>query len=163
MNAKELFDKYADTSTTGRKSLTLRKFTRALAEVISLPVEAEVIKKPAGFPEVICICGSTRFADLHALKRWEFESNGNFICLMINYLPENFIKNLNLKPDHIGEQFNCKEHLDELHLRKIDLADRVLVLNVGGYIGESTMNEIKYALKTGKPVSYLEECEPVSL
>jgi hypothetical protein len=49
-----------------------------------------------------------------------------------------------------------KADLDELHLRKIDLADEVLILNVGGYIGESTRREIEYARKLGKPVRYLE-------
>lgn len=48
------------------------------------------------------------------------------------------------------------ERLDELHLRKIDLADSVFVLNVGGYIGESTRNEVNYAKSIGKPISYLE-------
>jgi hypothetical protein len=53
-----------------------------------------------------------------------------------------------------------KKVLDELHLRKIDLADAVLVLNVGGYIGESTWGEIEYAHKAGKSVRYLEALEP---
>ncbi len=47
------------------------------------------------------------------------------------------------------------DRLDELHLRKIDLADSVFVLNVDGYIGESTAKEIEYAEKTGKPIEYL--------
>nr|WP_202891734.1 hypothetical protein [Kribbella shirazensis] len=47
-----------------------------------------------------------------------------------------------------------KAALDALHLRKIDLADRVLVVNPGGYIGESTSREIAYAHATGKPVSF---------
>jgi hypothetical protein len=51
------------------------------------------------------------------------------------------------------------EMLDELHKRKIDLADYVLVLNVGGYIGESTRSEIEYAMAHGKPVTYLEATE----
>jgi hypothetical protein len=46
--------------------------------------------------------------------------------------------------------------LDELHKRKIDMCDKVYVLNVGGYIGESTKSEIAYAQKIGKPVEYLE-------
>ena len=46
--------------------------------------------------------------------------------------------------------------LDELHLRKIDLADEVYVQNVGGYIGDSTANEIAYATSKGKPIRYLE-------
>ncbi|WP_254399734.1 hypothetical protein [Streptomyces sp. AC602_WCS936] len=49
-----------------------------------------------------------------------------------------------------------KTALDALHLRKIDLADRVLVVNPGGYIGESTSREIAYAHATGKPVSFTD-------
>ncbi|MFG1772098.1 hypothetical protein ACGFIX_21175 [Nocardia salmonicida] len=47
-----------------------------------------------------------------------------------------------------------KTLLDTLHLRKIDLADRVLVVNPRGYVGESTRREIAYARATGKPVSF---------
>ena len=50
-----------------------------------------------------------------------------------------------------------KEMLDDMHLRKIDLADEIFVINVGGYIGESTRRERAYAEKTGKKVNYLEE------
>lgn len=46
--------------------------------------------------------------------------------------------------------------LDDMHLRKIDLADEIFVINVGGYIGESTRREIAYAEQTGKKVNYLE-------
>jgi nucleoside 2-deoxyribosyltransferase len=57
-----------------------------------------------------------------------------------------------------GEKLECtpeqKIKLDELHKRKIDLADEILVLNVGGYIGESTKSEIEYALRLNKPVKY---------
>jgi len=49
-----------------------------------------------------------------------------------------------------------KEMLDDMHFRKIDLADEIFVINVGGYIGESTRREIAYAEKTGKKVNYLE-------
>jgi hypothetical protein len=50
-----------------------------------------------------------------------------------------------------------KEMLDDMHLRKIDMADEIFVINVGGYIGSSTRGEIEYARKTGKVVRYLEE------
>ena len=46
--------------------------------------------------------------------------------------------------------------LDDMHKRKIDMADEIFVINVGGYIGESTRSEIDYAQMTGKPVRYLE-------
>ena len=49
-----------------------------------------------------------------------------------------------------------KEMLDDMHKRKIDMADEIYVINVGGYIGSSTRNEINYAKKTGKLVRYLE-------
>ena len=50
-----------------------------------------------------------------------------------------------------------KEMLDDMHLRKIDLADGIFVINVGGYIGESTRREIEYAENTGKKINYLEK------
>lgn len=56
----------------------------------------------------------------------------------------------------VGHNSAEKVALDELHKRKIDLADEVFVLNVGGYIGESTQSEINYALAHNKPVGYLE-------
>lgn len=49
-----------------------------------------------------------------------------------------------------------KTVLDALHLRKIDLADRVLIVNPGGYVGESTSREIAYARAVGKPVSFTD-------
>lgn len=55
-----------------------------------------------------------------------------------------------------GAESDYKIKADELHKRKIDICDEVFVLNVNGYIGESTSNEIKYAHSIGKPVMYLE-------
>ncbi|MBE3086472.1 MAG: hypothetical protein IMZ64_09680, partial [Bacteroidetes bacterium] len=49
-----------------------------------------------------------------------------------------------------------KPMLDDMHKSKIDLADEIFVINVGGYIGSSTKSEIEYAVKTNKPVKYLE-------
>ena len=46
--------------------------------------------------------------------------------------------------------------LDDMHKRKIDMADEIFVINVGGYIGSSTQSEIEYAKENGKPVRYLE-------
>ena len=108
-------------------------------------------------PRVICICGSTRFADLHAVKRWEFERDGKAICLMINYLPQWYAEKEGWGGlDHFGEKVGNKDMLDELHMRKIDMADEVYVINFEGYIGNSTRNEIEYAEKTGRPVKYME-------
>lgn len=63
--------------------------------------------------------------------------------------------------DHGAEALgqDVADRLDELHLRKIDLADWVMVLNVGGYIGDSTRREIEHAKATGKQLMYLEPIE----
>lgn len=60
--------------------------------------------------------------------------------------------------NHVGSGLppNTKRELDELHLRKIDLADEVLILNVGGYVGESTARELDYARRSAKRVRWLE-------
>ncbi len=108
-------------------------------------------------PKIICICGSTRFADLHAIKRWELERDGTHICLMINYLPGWYAEENFGAQDHLGEAAGVKEILDELHFRKIDLCDEVLVINYKGYIGNSTRREIEYAEANGKPVRYEHE------
>ena len=52
-----------------------------------------------------------------------------------------------------------KEMLDDMHKRKIDMADEVFVINVGGYIGASTRSENEYARATGKTILYLEPQE----
>ena len=52
---------------------------------------------------------------------------------------------------------NVKEMLDDMHKRKIDMADEIFVINKGGYIGSSTKSEIEYATKTGKKVNYMEK------
>lgn len=59
----------------------------------------------------------------------------------------------------IGLSATLKSQLDELHLRKIDMADEVLILNVGGYMGQSTRQELGYAQLSGKVVRFLEEPE----
>jgi len=56
-----------------------------------------------------------------------------------------------------GTLTKTKAMLDDMHKRKIDMADEIFVINVGGYIGESTRSEIEYAIQTGKPVHYLEQ------
>ena len=56
-----------------------------------------------------------------------------------------------------GTLTRTKEMLDDMHKRKIDMADEIFVINAGGYIGDSTRSEIAYAQQTGKGVRYLEK------
>lgn len=103
-------------------------------------------------PKIVCFCGSTRFAQWFMVERWKLEKQG-IITLGINILPDGYFACEN---HHGAEQEGVKHILDELHLRKIDLADEVVILNVDGYIGESTRRELEYAKAVGKPIKYLE-------
>lgn len=99
------------------------------------------------FP-VITLCGSTRFKEqfLEAQKRLTLEGN---IVISVGLF------------GHSGDDevwiSGTKEMLDNMHKRKIDMADAIYVINVGGYIGESTRSEIDYAEKNGKGIIYLEQ------
>jgi hypothetical protein len=96
-------------------------------------------------PVVVCLCGSGRFRE--AFDQAEFdETLAGRIVLTIGCNTKDVARHPDLAKH--------KPILDALHLRKIDLADEVLVLNVGGYIGESTRREIEYAERTGKPIRY---------
>jgi hypothetical protein len=104
-------------------------------------------------PHIVCLCGSTRFMKTFFDEGWKETLKGH-IVLSVGVVTSG-------PKDHVGEQFGVKEMLDELHKRKIDLADEVLVLNVGGYIGDSTRSEIEYAEKLGMPIRYLESRESI--
>ncbi len=103
-----------------------------------------------GFPEIVCLCGSTRFMDTYNKARREFSYAGQ-IVLSVEIVTTQAVDE---DPQHVDPE--RKAQLDELHKRKIDLADYVFVLNVDGYIGESTQGEIDYAKSTGKRIEYLE-------
>ena len=100
-----------------------------------------------GTYKVVTLCGSTKFKEqyLEAQKRLTLEGN---IIISVGLF------------GHSGDNEvwteGTKAMLDDMHLRKIDMADEVFVINVGGYIGSSTRNEIKYAMDHGKEVRYLE-------
>ena len=134
--------------------------TELLKEIVSelkrLQAQNEQLKKlfeirsvPANIPPIICLCGSTRFMEAFFVAGWRFTLEG-IIVLSIGVC-----KHAN---DHGGEALgqDVADKLDELHLRKIDLADSVFVLNVDGYIGESTRKEIEYAKSKNKPIRYLQ-------
>ena len=101
-------------------------------------------------PEIVCICGSTRFAEEMQATNRDLTFAGAIVVA-----PAVFLRAQDPGADEAitDEQ---KAALAALHLRKIDLADRVLVVNPGGYIGESTSREIVYARATGKPVSFTD-------
>jgi len=107
-------------------------------------------------PKIICFCGSSRFTADMAVLMWECEKMGN-ICIGLHLMPSGYgeAKGYGKEYHHLGELEGVEKQMDELHLRKIDLADMVYIININGYIGESTRNEINYAEKLGKPIEYL--------
>ena len=105
--------------------------------------------------KVITLCGSTRFKDAFMLAQKKLTLEGNSVISVGLF-------------GHAGDQevwegmsedtlTKTKIMLDDMHKRKIDMADEIFVINVGGYIGDSTKSEIAYAHSTGKAVRYLEE------
>lgn len=108
-------------------------------------------------PPVIVFCGSSRFVAEMAVLMWEQEKKG-CIAMGLHLLPDAAATRADgsVIEHHLAEEQGVAAQMDELHLRKIDLADEVFVVDVEGYIGESTTREIVYATTLGKPVGYLE-------
>ncbi len=102
--------------------------------------------------KVVTLCGSTRFKDIFMEIQKRLTLQG-YIVISVGLF------------GHAGDEEvwteGIKEMLDDMHKRKIDMADEIFVINVDGYIGSSTRSEIEYARKTGKPVRYLEEPQTV--
>lgn len=105
--------------------------------------------------KVVTLCGSTRFKEqfMETQKRLTL---AGYIVISVGLF------------GHAGDQevwdgmdegtlSKTKEMLDDMHKRKIDMADEIYVINVGGYIGDSTRSEIQYAEEHGKPVRYYED------
>lgn len=105
--------------------------------------------------KVITLCGSTRFKDafMEAQKRLTLDGNIVISVGLFGHSGDSEVW------DSMDEGFlsKTKEMLDDMHKRKIDMADSIYVINVGGYIGDSTKSEIEYAKAHGKEVHYLEE------
>jgi hypothetical protein len=96
--------------------------------------------------KIITLCGSTKFKDEFLAEQKRLTLEGNIVISVGLF-------------GHSGDNGVwsgiTKEMLDDMHKRKIDLADEIFVINAGGYIGASTRSEIEYAISTNKPVSYL--------
>ncbi len=103
-------------------------------------------------PTVVCLCGSTRFHGEFQRANYK-ETMAGRIVLSVGFFHHSS------EVAH-GEKIGCtpgqKKMLDQLHLHKIEMADEVLVINVGGYIGESTSREIEWAMSLGKKIRFLE-------
>lgn len=97
---------------------------------------------------IITLCGSIKFKSEFMKVQEELTLKGNIV-----FTP-NFFNNLK---DEINME--TRKMLDEMHRQKIDMSNEIYVINVGGYIGESTRSEIEYAKSNGKKISYLENIQ----
>lgn len=97
--------------------------------------------------KVITLCGSTRFKNEFLMVQKKLTLEGHIVISVGLF-------------GHSGDKevwdIDNKQMLDDMHRKKIDMADEIFVINVGGYIGESTKSEIEYAKSQGKPIKYLE-------
>lgn len=118
----------------------------AIGEAVNVALEASRLLGGAGAPQVVCLCGSTKFKEAFEAENRRLTLEGK-IVLSVGLFAHR-------EPDF--DWGLHKQRLDELHRRKIDMADEVFVVNVGGYIGHSTSLEIEYARSMGKPVVFLE-------
>lgn len=105
-------------------------------------------------PKIICLCGSTKFKEAFTKAQLDETLAGNIVLTI----------GCNMKSDQeifgnmsAGERAEVKKRLDRLHFRKIEMSDEVLILNVGGYIGVSTCDELHYAMAQGKRIRFLED------
>ena len=108
----------------------------------------------SGQYRVITLCGSTRFKEefMEVQKRLTLEGN---IVISVGLFGHSGDSEVWENMDE-GTLTATKAMLDDMHKAKIDMADEIFVINVAGYIGESTQSEIKYAIAYGKTVRYLE-------
>ena len=101
---------------------------------------------------VVTLCGSTRFYEQFQRAYYEETMKGS-IVLSVGFF-------MHSAEQAHGESIGCteeqKQELDRLHMDKIDMSDEILVLNVEGYVGSSTTNEIRHARDEWKRIRFLE-------
>lgn len=104
-------------------------------------------------PSIVCLCGSTRFGQAFEEANLRETLQGRIVLSIASTT-----RNDDQLFGHLSgaEREALFRRLAALHFEKIQLADEVLVLNVGGYVGEATQREVAYALALGKPVRYWE-------
>ena len=104
---------------------------------------------------VVTLCGSTRFKDEFMKAQKDLTLKG-YIVISVGLFGHSGDNEVWENMDE-GTLTRTKEMLDDMHKRKIDMADEIFVINVGGYIGTSTKSEIEYAISQNKKVNYLEK------
>lgn len=104
--------------------------------------------------KIVTLCGSTKFKKEFLEIQKKLTLLG-YIVISVGLFGHSGDNEVWENMDE-GALTKTKSMLDDMHKRKIDLSDMIYVINVGGYIGESTRSEIEYAISTGKEVHYLK-------
>ena len=104
-------------------------------------------KMEVKMPKIVCLCGSSKFKNEYREADLRYTKVGTIVLTISS--PQ-LIEDIKWSR---GE----KARLDVLHMSKIDLADEVHIININGYIGESTEREIEYARMRGKTITYEHE------
>ena len=136
--------------------LNLEATVLCLSGVLAIFVIGMLIgsfRGPRGKPKIIVLCGSSKFVDRMAVCSWLLERDEGAITMGLHLLPWWYATE-NEIPDHLAEHEGVADQMDQLHMRKIDLADEVFIVNSGHYIGDSTRAEIEYAKKKSKPLRW---------
>jgi hypothetical protein len=107
------------------------------------------IKAPKA--RVVTLCGSTKFKDAINSENKRLTMEGH-VVISLGLFGHTDLPDYNWDTDAT----DLKTMLDKLHFQKIDMADWVHVVNVGGYYGESTKREIAYAKSVGKAVTFMD-------
>lgn len=130
--------------TAGSERQIAYRVERLLAEAATAVLEQAAQNRP----KIICLCGSTRFVQTWIDEYQRLSDEGNIVLTVARMPP---------RPNLQYDEPELKRKLDGLHFHKIALADEVFILNVGGYIGESTAREIEHAMNLKKTIRWLEQ------
>ena len=103
---------------------------------------------------VVCLCGSSRWPELHHRVMMAETLAGNIVIPMGLYGHADYPPGAKAATNDGDESTAVKQMLDRLHYQKIDLADEIIVVSEDGYFGSSTRREIAYAQAQGKRVRY---------
>lgn len=110
-------------------------------------------------PKIVVICGSSKFVDIMAVCAWLIERDENKIVMSLHLLPSWYP---DCPADHLAEHEGVAKQMDELHFRKIDLADEVFMVNYNQYLGDSSTKEFLYAERRKKKIRWYNQ-DPIGV
>lgn len=157
MHSKALKRRWENLDYRAKQSKANQRASALAAEARAKRAKAKPKIPKVARPIIVCLCGSTRF--------WKLFQHAGLAETMAGRIVLSIGAASGTDDEHFGnlprdEYDRIKEMLDELHMRKIDLCDEVLILNQDQYIGESTTRELAYARQLGKRVRFWEDENP---